>query len=101
MTIKVCACTVCSFRSVHVNYVFLGPRYSLGLLQPKRPKLAEGRKKPPLKGDPTLNFYTAVWALQWLLSHQPHHQHQSFVIAFVILVVIAFFFVIVIRVVAA
>ena len=39
MTIKFVACTVCSVRSVYVNYVFLGPRYSLGLLQPKRQRV--------------------------------------------------------------
>ena len=34
MTIKVCACTVCSFRSVHVNYVFLGLWFSWGCRNP-------------------------------------------------------------------
>ena len=36
------------------------------------------------KRRPDTHFlYCSVWALQWLLSHQPHHQHQSFVIALI------------------
>ena len=47
MTIKFVACTVCSVRSVYVNYVFLGPRYSLGLLQPKRQRVERSHPYTP------------------------------------------------------
>ena len=74
MTIKFVACTVCSVRSVYVNYVFLGPRYSLGLLQPKRPNLAEGRKKPPVtNGDSTAICHQPATTPR----HKSHPMHLS------------------------